>query len=174
MTRKGSGVDRAGEVIACQCLSTTLGPALVAASDRGVCSLSFGTSETEVRTRFPQARLVAADEEMRALFDRVHEAIERPNRRMNEIPIDIEGSDFQRRVWEELRAIPPGQTRSYGQLAERLGMPGGARAVGGANRANRIAVLIPCHRVVQADGSLGGYAWGLAIKSELLRREGAL
>jgi AraC family transcriptional regulator of adaptative response/methylated-DNA-[protein]-cysteine methyltransferase len=85
----------------------------------------------------------------------------------------VHGTAFQQRVWEALRRIPPGQTRSYGELAAALGKPKAARAVGRASGANRVAVLIPCHRVIAADGTLGGYAYGLAIKAELLRRERA-
>ena len=88
------------------------------------------------------------------------------------IPLDVKGTAFQQRVWEELRRIPHGQTRSYGELAAALGNPKASRAVGGANGANNVAVLIPCHRVIAADGTLGGYAYGLEIKAELLRREG--
>ena len=83
----------------------------------------------------------------------------------------MKGTAFQQRVWKALREIPPGETRSYGELAAAVGNPNASRAVGSANGANNIAVLIPCHRVVQADGSLGGYAYGPEIKAELLRRE---
>jgi AraC family transcriptional regulator, regulatory protein of adaptative response / methylated-DNA-[protein]-cysteine methyltransferase len=86
----------------------------------------------------------------------------------------VAGTPFQQRVWEELRRIPLGETRTYGALAAAVGNPGASRAVGGANGANNVAVLIPCHRVIATDGTLGGYAYGLTIKGELLRREGAL
>ncbi|TVQ62210.1 MAG: methylated-DNA--[protein]-cysteine S-methyltransferase [Phycisphaerales bacterium] len=95
-------------------------------------------------------------------------------RRAFEVPMLTLGTEFQRRVWGELGRIPFGATISYGRLAERVGSPGGARAAGGANGANRIAILIPCHRVIDADGALHGYGGGLAHKRRLLEIEGAL
>lgn len=154
-------------------LPTSLGPMLVAATDKGVCCLSFGEGEAELRERFPQAELVPAGEDFRTLFAQVVDAVEQPGPGSAAIPLDVKGTAFQQRVWEELRRIPCGETRSYGELAAALGNPKASRAVGGANGANNVAVLIPCHRVIAADGSLGGYAYGTAIKAELLRREGA-
>jgi AraC family transcriptional regulator of adaptative response/methylated-DNA-[protein]-cysteine methyltransferase len=100
------------------------------------------------------------------------ELIERPGQGWPQ-PLDIVGTPFQRRVWKALREIPPGSTTSYAQIAERIGQPGAARAVAGACAANRIAVAIPCHRVVRGDGDLSGYRWGVARKRELLAREAA-
>ena len=100
------------------------------------------------------------------------EAVETPGSGAD-IPLDVRGTAFQQRCWQALREIPAGETRSYGEQAAMLGNPKASRAVGSANGANNIAVLIPCHRVVQADGSIGGYAYGPEIKAELLRREGA-
>lgn len=160
----------AGRVIHWAVVETSLGAMLVAATDKGVCCLSFDEGEGELRVRFPKAKLVQAGEEFRALFDRVTEAVERPGMGAD-IPLDVKGTAFQQRVWQELRKIPPGETRSYGELAAALGSPKASRAVGGANGANNIAVLIPCHRVIAADGTLGGYAYGLKIKAELLKRE---
>ncbi|MEO0463728.1 MAG: bifunctional DNA-binding transcriptional regulator/O6-methylguanine-DNA methyltransferase Ada [Pseudomonadota bacterium] len=152
---------------------TSLGDMLVAATAKGVCCLAFGESETELRARFPKADLVEADEDFAALFDRVVAAVEEPGLGGGSaIPLDVKGTAFQQRVWAALREIPSGETRSYGELAAALGNPKASRAVGSANGANNVAVLIPCHRVVQADGSLGGYAYGSEIKRELLRREG--
>ncbi|RJY08245.1 methylated-DNA--[protein]-cysteine S-methyltransferase [Aurantiacibacter aquimixticola] len=151
-------------------METSLGAMLVAATRLGVTCLAFGEGEAELRARFPKAELAPVGEGYRSLFAQVAEAVERPGSG-DDIPLDIRGTDFQKRVWEELRRIPAGETRSYGDLATTLGKPSASRAVGGANGANRIAVLIPCHRVIAADGSLGGYAYGLSIKSELLRRE---
>jgi AraC family transcriptional regulator of adaptative response/methylated-DNA-[protein]-cysteine methyltransferase len=153
-------------------LPTTLGPMLVAATDKGVCCLAFGEGEAELRARFPRAELVAAGDAFRALFAAVVEAVEQPGPGSAAIPLDVKGTAFQQRVWDELRRIPHGETRSYGELAAALGNPKASRAVGGANGANNVAVLIPCHRVIAADGTLGGYAYGLEIKAELLRREG--
>ena len=162
----------AGRVVHWAVLATSLGPMLVAATEKGVCCLAFGEGEAELRARFPQAELVAAGEDFRALFAQVVEAVEQPGPGSAAIPLDVKGTAFQQRVWEELRRIPHGETRSYGELAAALGNPKASRAVGGANGANHVAVLIPCHRVIAADGTLGGYAYGLAIKAELLRREG--
>jgi len=163
----------AGRLVQWAVLPTSLGPMLVAATDKGVCCLAFGEGEAELRLRFPRAELVAAGEDLRALFAQVVDAVEQPGPGNAAIPLDVKGTAFQQRVWEELRRIPHGQTRSYGQLAAALGNPRASRAVGGANGANHVAVLIPCHRVIASDGTLGGYAYGLAIKAELLRREGS-
>ena len=162
----------AGRVMHWAVLGTSLGPMLVAATDKGVCCLAFGEGEAELRARFPRAELVAADEDFRDLFAEVLAAVEQPGPGSAAIPLDVHGTAFQQRVWEELRRIPHGETRSYGELAAALGNPKASRAVGGANGANHVAVLIPCHRVIAADGSLGGYAYGLEIKAELLKREG--
>jgi AraC family transcriptional regulator of adaptative response/methylated-DNA-[protein]-cysteine methyltransferase len=162
----------AGRVVHWAVLATSLGDMLVAATEKGVCCLAFGEGEAELRARFPRAELVAAGEDFRALFAQVVEAVEQPGPGSAAIPLDVHGTAFQQRVWEELRRIPHGETRSYGELAAALGNPKASRAVGGANGANNIAVLIPCHRVIASDGTLGGYAYGLEIKAELLRREG--
>nr|WP_240049018.1 bifunctional DNA-binding transcriptional regulator/O6-methylguanine-DNA methyltransferase Ada [Parerythrobacter lutipelagi] len=159
-----------GRVIHFAVIRTTIAPMLVAATETGVCCLSFDESEEELRARFPNAELVAGGDSFRDLFERVVAAVEQPGTG-NDIPLDVKGTAFQQSVWQALRAIPAGETRSYGQLAAALGKPKASRAVGGANGANNIAVLIPCHRVIAHDGGLGGYAYGTRIKSELLRRE---
>jgi len=164
--RKGA----AGRTIHYARIATTLGPMLVAATDKGVCCLSFDEDREHLARRFPLAELVEAGEQFRILFDRVVQAVEQPGSDHG-IPLDVQGTAFQQRVWALLREIPPGQTRSYGALAAALGNAKASRAVGGANGANHVAVLIPCHRVVAGDGTLGGYAYGKEIKSELLRRE---
>ncbi len=161
-----------GRIIHWTLVDTTLGSMLVAATEKGVCCLSFDEGEEELRARFPNAALVEAGDEFRALFEQVTAAVEQPvNATTAEIPLDVKGTAFQQRVWQALREIPAGETRSYGELAAALGNPKASRAVGGANGANNIAVLIPCHRVIAADGGLGGYAYGTEIKAELLRRE---
>ncbi|WP_296720451.1 bifunctional transcriptional activator/DNA repair enzyme AdaA [Erythrobacter sp.] len=162
----------AGKRVHWAVLPTTLGPMLVAATDKGVCCLAFGEGEAELRIRFPRAELIPAGEDFRALFAAVVAAVEQPGPGSAAIPLDVKGTAFQQRVWEELRRIPHGETRSYGALAALLGNSKASRAVGGANGANHVAVLIPCHRVIASDGTLGGYAYGLEIKAELLRREG--
>ena len=151
----------------------------VAASKRGVCSLSFNTGEAWLAARFPQAKLTQAKltqdgARFETLLTDVVAAVEDPGAGFDHIPLDVEGTAFQEAVWRSLCVIPPGETRSYAQIAAAIGQPSAARAVGGANGANPVAVLIPCHRVVRADGELGGYAYGLAIKRHLLEREGAL
>lgn len=166
----------AGRVINWTVMATSLGPMVVGATDKGVCCLAFvrtsADAEAELRARFPRARLEPAGEEFRDLFAAVLAAVEQPGPGSAAIPLDVKGTAFQQRVWEELRRIPCGETRSYGELAAALGNAKASRAVGGANGANHVAVLIPCHRVIAADGTLGGYAYGLEIKAELLRREG--
>ena len=151
-------------------VDTTLGPMLLAASDVGVCRLSFGEMRADLAARFPQAELVEGGNDLARLRDRVVEAIENGGP-VDDIPLDTSGTAFQQSVWRILRAIPSGETRSYREVAQWLGNDKATRAVGGANGANGIAVLIPCHRVIAADGSQGGYAYGPEIKRELLRRE---
>ncbi len=151
-------------------VETSLGPILIAATEKGICRLSFGEGPDELAARFPRAEIAAGDAQFAKLCDQVVSAVERPARAAN-LPLDVQGTAFQEAVWEQLRAIPPGETRSYGEIAAKLGKLGASRAVGQANGANPVAVLTPCHRVVAADGSLGGYAYGEEIKRELLRRE---
>jgi AraC family transcriptional regulator of adaptative response/methylated-DNA-[protein]-cysteine methyltransferase len=150
---------------------TSLGHMLVAATDKGVCRLSFGEGFEALESRFPHAELVAGGDEFAALLAEVVAAVEQPGR-PQAIPIDVRGTAFQEAVWQELRKIPPGETRSYAEIAAAVGRPNATRAAGSANGANNVAVLIPCHRVVRSDGSLGGYAYGLEIKTKLLAREG--
>ena len=175
--RKGSGMSASdwkdggkGRTLHWAVLETTLGEMLVAATDKGVCCVAFGEGEADLRARFPKAELVPGGAGFQELFAQVVAAVETPHI-APAIPLDVAGTVFQQRVWQALREIPAGETRSYGELAAALGNPKASRAVGGANGANKIAVLIPCHRVIAADGTLGGYAYGPGIKEELLRRE---
>lgn len=149
---------------------TTLGPMLVAATAKGVCRLSFAEAGADLSARFPNADLIEGGEAFSALLSDVVAAVETPGQSAH-IPLDVQGTAFQEAVWRELRRIPPGETRSYAQIAAAVGNPGAVRAAGSANGANHVAVLIPCHRVVRSDGSLGGYAYGLEIKRDLLARE---
>jgi len=163
--RGGEGVTIRWAVV-----PTTLGEMLVAATDRGVCRLSFGEGRGALERLFPRAELVDGGKAFEALLGTVIAAVEQPGDSRH-IPLDVQGTAFQQAVWQALRKIPPGETRSYAQIAAAAGNPRAVRAAGSANGANNVAVLIPCHRVVRADGSLGGYAWGTDIKHELLRRE---
>lgn len=149
---------------------TSLGEMLVAATDKGVCRLAFGEGSADLADRFPKARFSQGDADFTALLGEVVGAVERPGT-SRAIPLDVQGTAFQEAVWRELQRIPAGETRTYAQIAAAVGKPGAMRAAGSANGANNVAVLIPCHRVIRSDGSLGGYAWGETIKHELLRRE---
>jgi AraC family transcriptional regulator of adaptative response/methylated-DNA-[protein]-cysteine methyltransferase len=149
----------AGVTIRWAQVATSLGPMLVAATDKGVCRLSFGEGEEALRARFPKADLVPGGGEFAALLDAVVDAVEVPGR-ADHIPLDVAGTAFQEAVWRQLQAIPPGETRSYAQIAAAVGKPGAVRATGSANGANAVAVLIPCHRVVRSDGSLGAMPMG--------------
>jgi AraC family transcriptional regulator of adaptative response/methylated-DNA-[protein]-cysteine methyltransferase len=147
---------------------------LVAATRRGVCSVRFGDDveglEAALRLEFPWATLVRDRE---GLADRVAallRGIAGTTRRVD-VPLDVRASQFQRRVWDAIRAIPAGATRSYSEIARELGCPRGARAVARACAANPVAVAIPCHRVVAKSGGEGGYRWGVERKRALLRRE---
>jgi AraC family transcriptional regulator of adaptative response/methylated-DNA-[protein]-cysteine methyltransferase len=161
----GEGVTIRWAVVA-----SSLGPMLVAATEKGVCRLSFGRGREELERLFPHAELVEGGEDFAALVQRVVAAVENPASG-RDIPVDVRGTAFQERVWRELRRIPPGETRSYAEIAAAAGNPNAVRAAGSANGANHVPVLIPCHCVIRSDGSLGGYAYGLDIKRELLSRE---
>jgi AraC family transcriptional regulator, regulatory protein of adaptative response / methylated-DNA-[protein]-cysteine methyltransferase len=151
-------------------VSTSLGRMLVAATDKGVCRLSFDEGREALETRFPHAELIEGGEAFATLLADVIDTVEAPGA-MRDIPLDVRGTAFQEAVWRELRKIPPGETRSYAEIAAAAGKPTAVRAAGSANGANNVAVLIPCNRVIRTDGSLGGYAYGLEIKAELLKRE---
>lgn len=149
---------------------TSLGPILLAASDKGVCRLSFGEGREQLVARFPKAELLEGGDDLASLTAQVVAEIETPSQ-FHEIPLDTAGTIFQQKVWQALREIPLGETRSYAEIAAAAGNPKAMRAAGSANGANCVAVLIPCHRVIRSDGGLGGYAYGTDIKRELLKRE---
>ncbi|TDW68647.1 DNA-O6-methylguanine--protein-cysteine S-methyltransferase /transcriptional regulator Ada [Novosphingobium sp. PhB55] len=149
---------------------TSLGAMLVAATGKGVCRLSFEEGREELAARFPNAELVEGGSDFANLLASVVAAVEQPGQ-SRVIPLDVQGTAFQEAVWRELQRIPAGETRSYAQIAAAVGKPGAVRAAGSANGANNVAVLIPCHRVIRKDGSIGGYAYGEEIKRELLKRE---
>lgn len=153
---------------------SSLGAILVARSQRGVCAISLGEDPDallrELQDRFPRAQLVGGDAGFETLVAHVVGLIEQPNLG-TDLPLDVRGTAFQQRVWQALRQIPPGETASYAQIAQRIGSPTSVRAVAGACAANTLAVAIPCHRVVRSDGALSGYRWGVERKRALLERE---
>ena len=159
-----------GETIRWTIAPTSLGPLLIAATARGLCRVSFDEDEAALRQRFPHAMIEPGDDTLATLAAQVVAQVESPDRDLN-LPRDVRGTAFQEAVWRELGRIPPGETRTYGQLAALAGNAKAMRAAGSACGANPIAVLTPCHRVTRGDGSLGGYAYGPARKRELLARE---
>jgi AraC family transcriptional regulator, regulatory protein of adaptative response / methylated-DNA-[protein]-cysteine methyltransferase len=160
----------AGAVIRWAIAQTSLGPMLVAATDKGICRLSFDEDESELHRRFPAAAILPADDSVADWIKGAIQAVEHPAM-MPDLPLDVAGTAFQEAVWQELRRIPVGETRSYAEIAAAVGKPKAVRAAGSANGANTVAVLIPCHRVVRSDGGLGGYAYGVERKKRLLERE---
>ena len=160
----------AGVTVSWATVETSLGNMMVAATTKGVCCLSFNEGEEELRRRFPKAELQQGGEDFQALLGNVVAQVEAPGR-PHSIPLDVQGTAFQEAVWQELRKIPEGETRSYADIAAAIDKPRAVRAVGSANGANNVAVLIPCHRVIRSDGTMGGYAYGLEIKERLLEKE---
>ncbi len=168
-----------GEAIRWSLVATELGTALVATTQRGICMVELGDDaaalEAKLRAEFPRAQLQRVDAgrdeflapRMQAVAARL------AGRQGGDVSVDLLGTAFQKKVWDALMRIPPGETRSYAELAAQLGQPRAARAVAGACAHNRVAVVVPCHRVVRGDGSPGGYRWGLPLKQRLLRREAA-
>ncbi|MBM3783074.1 MAG: bifunctional DNA-binding transcriptional regulator/O6-methylguanine-DNA methyltransferase Ada [Acidobacteria bacterium] len=154
--------------------SCSLGTVLAARSSRGVCAILLGGGAAELvaelKARFPRADVAEGGPEFAGLVAAVVQLVEQPARG-TELPLDIRGTAFQIRVWDALRRIPPGTTVSYAELAAMVEAPAGARAVARACAANALAVAVPCHRVVRADGGLSGYRWGVERKRELLERE---
>lgn len=170
--RGGPGVEIRYAVVA-----SPLGRLLVAATDRGVCRVGMGDSdrflESDLRKEFPAARIYRDDSALRSWSNTLVKHLNGWQPRV-ELPLDIRATAFQMRVWETLRRIPPGSTRSYAEVARTVAKPGAARAVARACATNPVALLIPCHRVVRGDGSLGGYHWGIKRKEALLAREKGL
>ncbi|RKH04225.1 bifunctional DNA-binding transcriptional regulator/O6-methylguanine-DNA methyltransferase Ada [Corallococcus carmarthensis] len=152
----------------------SLGPILVATSDRGVCAILMGDDPDalakDLQDRFPQATLVGGDAKFEQLVAKVVGFVEAPGVGLD-LPLDVRGTAFQQRVWQALCEIPAGKTASYTDIAERIGSPKSVRAVAQACGANALAVVIPCHRVVRNDGALSGYRWGVERKRALLDRE---
>jgi AraC family transcriptional regulator of adaptative response/methylated-DNA-[protein]-cysteine methyltransferase len=168
-------VHGAGETIRWSTAESPLGRMLVAATDRGLCAVLFAGSdkeaERELKTRFTKADLERDDpglgETVRVVLSQMTESATAAS-----LPFDVRATSFQHRVWEALRAIPRGETRTYSQIAQTIGAPKAVRAVGAACGANPLAVVVPCHRAVGSDGRLHGYRWGLERKRRLLEIEG--
>ena len=166
-----------GELIRYATAATTLGRVLVAATDRGVCSIELGDSdealEARLVARFPGAKLAGDDPEFAGRVQAVVALVDRPGVGLD-LPLDVRGTAFQRLVWEALRRIEVGSTATYAEVARSIGRPTATRAVAGACAANLLAVVIPCHRVVREGGGLGGYRWGVERKRALLDLEGGM
>lgn len=163
-----------GAVIRFAIAACSLGALLVASTDKGVCAILLGDDADmllrDLQDRFPQADLRGAEPDYEQTVAKVIGMVEAPALGLD-LPLDVRGTAFQQRVWQALREIPAGSTVSYAELARRIGLPTGARAVAGACAANALAVAIPCHRVVRNDGALSGYRWGVERKRQLLERE---
>lgn len=161
----------AGVTIRWTIAPTSLGSLLIAATDKGICRVAFDEDALALAQRFPAAEIVEGGAALENLAARVVAEVETPGRDMD-LPLDVQGTAFQEAVWQALRAIPCGETRSYAQLAAAVGHPRAVRAAGTACGANYVAVLIPCHRAQRSDGSMGGYAYGIDRKRVLRTREG--
>lgn len=179
MTPGQYGRGGAGVAISVAVAASPIGTVLIAASDRGICSVSIGADEQvlrrDLRAEFPNADLSdmprRSSGALRGWIAYVMDVL-RGRAPTGVVPLAPRGSDFQLQVWELLRRIPSGQTRTYAELARDLGRPSAARAVARACATNPLAVLIPCHRVIRGDGDLAGYRWGIERKRRLLEREG--
>jgi AraC family transcriptional regulator of adaptative response/methylated-DNA-[protein]-cysteine methyltransferase len=161
-----------GQSIAYCCFATPLGTVLIAATPQGLCSLKIGGDEKALKDllarEFAEAELV--EKPLPALRKGIVEFLQ-GDANLAKVPMDIRGTVFQRKVWDELRRIPRGETRTYSEIAQAIGAPRAVRAVGSACGANPVALVVPCHRAVRTDGGLGGYAWGLPRKKKLLALE---
>ena len=153
---------------------SAVGRVLVARSISGVCAILIGAADnalvTDLGARFPEAKLVVDEAVVQDDLAKVTRFLDKPAEGLD-LPLDLRGTPFQRRVWEALRTIPVGTTVTYRELANSIGAPNAARAVAGACAANPIALAVPCHRVVGSDGDLTGYYWGIERKRELIKKE---
>jgi AraC family transcriptional regulator of adaptative response/methylated-DNA-[protein]-cysteine methyltransferase len=170
--RKGGLGMKIGYTIA----KSPLGKVLVAATERGVSAVYLGDTEstlvTELREEYPRAEIAAAPDSFQRWVSEVVMRIEGKQPHL-ELPLDVQATAFQRRVWKELQRIPRGRTRTYSQVAKSLGQPKAVRAVARACATNPVSVVVPCHRVIREDGTLAGYRWGLSRKEQLLAQEKA-
>jgi AraC family transcriptional regulator of adaptative response/methylated-DNA-[protein]-cysteine methyltransferase len=166
----------AGETVRFAVGQSSLGPILVAATEKGVCAIQFDDDPNvlvhALERRFPHATLVGDDAAFMETVATVVAFVDTPHSTLN-LPLDIRGTAFQERVWQALTAITPGRTVTYTELAQAIGQPSAVRAVASACAANELAIAIPCHRVVRSTGELAGYRWGVERKHTILKREGA-
>ena len=160
-----------GETIRWTHFDSPLGQMLIATTSKGICRLTFDDSEESLRRLFPHATVIEDAGGLKQLVEGALAAIDQPLA-MPDLPLDVAGTAFQESVWRELRKIPAGETRSYAEIAAAIGHPKAVRAVGSANGDNHVCVLIPCHRVIRSDGTLGGYGGGIERKKRLLASEG--
>ncbi|WP_230413796.1 bifunctional DNA-binding transcriptional regulator/O6-methylguanine-DNA methyltransferase Ada [Undibacterium umbellatum] len=153
---------------------SALGLLLIASTEKGICTIEFGDSasvlEQVLQQRFPKASIRAAETHFKEWVTSILAYIQQP-RGLLDLPLDVQGTAFQQRVWKALQDIPPGQTASYAEIAKRIGSPSSVRAVANACASNQFAVAIPCHRVIRSDGDVTGYRWGMERKKALLKRE---
>ena len=165
-----------GETIRYTCVKTALGWALVAATARGICMTALGDEkaplEADLRRRFPAALIWPADDQLKRWAERIVRFVTDPAEQPD-LPLDIRGTAFQARVWRALQKVPPGKTATYTEIAAALGQPRAVRAVAAACAANKLALLVPCHRIVRRDGDVAGYRWGVERKRALLAAEDA-
>jgi AraC family transcriptional regulator of adaptative response/methylated-DNA-[protein]-cysteine methyltransferase len=170
--RRGGG----GELIRTAFADCTFGRLLVGATEAGVCFLGFAEPDDalmgDLRRRFPKARIQADDPSLTATLDQVLAFLKEPAAALS-LPLDLRGTAFQQRVWAALQQIPPGQTRTYGELAVMIGAPRAVRAVARSCATNPVSLAVPCHRVVGKTGDLTGYRWGVPRKQALLAQEKA-
>lgn len=173
MTPARYGKQGSGVAIRYTLAATPIGKMLLAATDKGVCAVRFGESdralEGDLRGEYPRAEISRSDKDLSRWVRAIQARIQ--GEEVKTLPLDIQATAFQRLVWEQLRAIPYGATRSYGDVAKRVGRPKAARAVARACASNPVAVAIPCHRVVRENGDPGGYRWGMGRKRKLLAIE---
>ena len=167
--------DPANETLCFSYGETRLGLVLVASSNRGVAAILLGDEPAALRrdlaAAHPGVRLIEDDDRLAGTVAKVVAFIDLPGRELD-LPLDLRGSELELAVWEALRGIPLGETRTYGALAKALAVPATAQEIGAACAANRLAVAVPCHRVVKADGSISGYRWGVQRKRRLINMEG--
>ncbi len=178
MTPANYGKGGRGAKISYAIVPCDLGLLLVAATRTGVCRIAFGDQDAALARllieEFPQAEIARDGGDIADFAIAIAGLVDNADARLARLPLDVQASAFQAQVWQHLRTIPTGETRSYGEIAKALGQPNASRAVARACATNTVAVAVPCHRVIGADGNLRGYRWGLARKKRLLAREAAI